>query len=171
MIASRLVVVQGDGRGQFTPAGSYRVTYFPEDLLAGDFDGDGCQDLAVPGNLPPVGPPDVGVARVSVLLNLAHDCRSTAVVRNVRAAIMLDAMTLSWQPPLTKAADITSYSIVIPGVATRMVPTTARETQLTGLPASMSTFDVRITAVNASGYATPPAVITVRRGAPTISAQ
>jgi len=163
MISNRLVIFQGNGRGQFTPAGSYGVTGFPEDFLAGDFDGNGCQDLAVPGNLPPIGPPDVGVARVSVLLNLAHDCAPTAVVRSVRAAVESDAMTLSWQPPLTKTADITGYSIVIPGVAARMVPAAARATQLTGLPLPTSSFQVRIAAVNASGYATPPVEITVRR--------
>jgi hypothetical protein len=74
MISNRLVVFQGDGRGHFTPNGSYSVTGFPEDLMAGDFDDDGCQDLAVPGNLPPIGPSDVGVARVSVLLNLSAGC-------------------------------------------------------------------------------------------------
>jgi hypothetical protein len=163
MITNRVLIFQGDGQGHFTAAGSYGVTFFPEDLLAGDFDGDGCQDLAVPGNLPPIGPADVGVARVSVLLNLGHGCRPTAVVRSVRAAITSNVMTISWQPPLTKTADITAYSIVIPGVAARVVPPTARETQLTGLPPSMSSFDVRITAVNASGYATPPEVITVSR--------
>ena len=75
MISSRLVIFQGDGRGHFAPVGSYAVAGFPEDLMAGDLDGDGCQDLAVPGNVPPVGPSDVGVARVSVLLNLSAGCR------------------------------------------------------------------------------------------------
>ena len=75
IISSRLVIFQGDGRGHFTPAGSYDVAGFPEDLIAGDVNGDGCPDLAVPGNLVPVGPSDVGVARVSVLLNLSAGCR------------------------------------------------------------------------------------------------
>jgi len=75
IVSSRLVIFQGDGRGHFSPAGSYDVAGFPEDLMAGDLNGDGCQDLAVPGNMPPVGPTDVGVARVSVLLNLSAGCR------------------------------------------------------------------------------------------------
>lgn len=75
MISSRLVVFQGNGRGQFTPVGSYAVAGFPEDLMAGDFNADGCPDLAVPGNVPPVGPADIGIARVSVLLNLSAGCR------------------------------------------------------------------------------------------------
>lgn len=75
MISSRLVIFQGDGRGHFTPAGSYDVAGFPEDLMAGDLNGDGCQDLAVPGNLVPIGPSDVGIARVSVLLNLSAGCQ------------------------------------------------------------------------------------------------
>ncbi|MFA5939954.1 MAG: VCBS repeat-containing protein [Sinimarinibacterium sp.] len=74
MISSRLVIFQGDGRGHFTPAGSYDVAGFPEDLMAGDLNGDGCPDLAVPGNVPPIGPSDVGVGRVSVLLNLSAGC-------------------------------------------------------------------------------------------------
>ncbi len=75
IVSSRLVIFQGDGQGHFTPVGSYAVAGFPEDLMAGHFNGDGCQDLAVPGNVPPIGPTDVGVARVSVLLNLTEGCR------------------------------------------------------------------------------------------------
>ena len=75
MISSILMIFQGDGRGNFTPAGTFDVAGFPEDLMAGDLNGDGCPDLAVPGNAPPVGPTDVGVARVSVLLNLSAGCR------------------------------------------------------------------------------------------------
>ncbi len=75
MISSRLVVFQGDGRGHFAPVGSYGVAGFPEDLMAGDFNNDGCADVAVPGNVPPIGPSDIGVARVSVLLNLSAGCR------------------------------------------------------------------------------------------------
>jgi hypothetical protein len=75
MISSRLVIFQGDGRGHFTPAGSYDTAGFPEDLMAGDLDGDGCPDLAAPGNAPPIGPSDVGVGRVSVFLNLSDGCR------------------------------------------------------------------------------------------------
>lgn len=75
MISSRVVILEGDGRGHFSPAGSYSAAGFPEDLMAGDLDGDGCQDLAVPGNVPPIGPSDLGVARVSVLLNLSSGCR------------------------------------------------------------------------------------------------
>lgn len=74
IVSSRLVIFQGDGRGHFSPAGSYDVAGFPEDLMAGDLNGDGCLDLAVPGNLIPIGPSDVGVARVSVLLNLSAGC-------------------------------------------------------------------------------------------------
>jgi hypothetical protein len=74
IVSSRLLIFQGDGRGHFTPAGSYDVTGFPEDVMVGDLDGDGCQDLAVPGNVPPVGPSDAGVTRVSVLLNLSAGC-------------------------------------------------------------------------------------------------
>ncbi|PTU28235.1 FG-GAP repeat domain-containing protein [Stenotrophobium rhamnosiphilum] len=74
MISSRLVVFEGDGRGHFAPVGSYAVAGFPEDLMAGDFNNDGCQDLAVPGNVPPISPSDVGVARVSVLLNISAGC-------------------------------------------------------------------------------------------------
>ncbi len=76
MISSTLVVFEGDGRGHFTLAGQQRVTGFPEDLMAGDLDGDGCTDLAVPGNVPPVGTGDVGVARVSILLNRSEGCRA-----------------------------------------------------------------------------------------------
>ena len=75
MISSKLVVFEGNGQGSFTPAGSYDVAGFPEDLVAGDFNGDGCPDLAVPGNVPPIGPTDVGVARVSVLLNITAGCQ------------------------------------------------------------------------------------------------
>jgi len=74
MISSTLVIFEGDGRGHFTFQGQQRVTGFPEDLMAGDLDGDGCPDLAVPGNVPPVGPSDVGVARVSILLNRSAGC-------------------------------------------------------------------------------------------------
>lgn len=74
MISSTLVIFKGDGRGNFTLQGQQRVTGFPEDLMAGDLDNDGCQDLAVPGNVPPVGPSDVGVARVSILLNRSAGC-------------------------------------------------------------------------------------------------
>ncbi|MEA2348570.1 MAG: hypothetical protein QOG62_2357 [Thermoleophilaceae bacterium] len=75
MISSRLLIFEGDGRGNFTPAGFYNTTGFPEDLMAGDLNGDGCSDLAVPGNVPPIGPTDVGIARVSVLLNLSPGCQ------------------------------------------------------------------------------------------------
>jgi hypothetical protein len=82
IISSRLVVFQGDGRGHFSAAGSYDVAGFPEDLMGGDLDGDGCPDVAVPGNVPPVGPTDVGVARVSVLLNLSRPggCRTPSML-------------------------------------------------------------------------------------------
>jgi len=75
MISSRLVVFQGDGRGNFSPVGSYDVAGFPEDFMAGDLNGDGCIDLAVPGNVPPIGPSDIGISRVSVLLNLSAGCQ------------------------------------------------------------------------------------------------
>jgi len=76
MISSTLVIFEGDGHGNFTRTGQQRVTGFPEDLMAGDLDGDGCPDLAVPGNVPPVGTADAGVARVSILLNRSPQCRS-----------------------------------------------------------------------------------------------
>ncbi|MGO4258656.1 FG-GAP repeat domain-containing protein [Marmoricola sp. RAF53] len=78
MISSTLVVFKGDGHGHFDLVGQQPVTGFPEDLMAGDLDGDGCQDLAVPGNVPPIGPADIGVARVSVLLNRSSGCRAPA---------------------------------------------------------------------------------------------
>ncbi|MCW2857484.1 MAG: repeat-containing protein [Marmoricola sp.] len=78
MISSTLVIFAGDGHGNFRFEGQQSVTGFPEDLLAGDLDGDRCPDLAVPGNVPPVGASDVGVARVSILLNRSAPCRSRA---------------------------------------------------------------------------------------------
>jgi hypothetical protein len=81
MISSRLVIFAGDGRGHFAPDGSYDTAGFPEDLMAGDLDGDGCPDLAVPGNEPPIGPADVGIGRVSVFLNLSAGC-GTAPARS-----------------------------------------------------------------------------------------
>jgi hypothetical protein len=75
IISSRLVMFEGDGHGHFSPDGSYDIAGFPEDLMAGDLNGDGCPDLAAPGNLVPIGPADVGIARVSVLLNLSDGCR------------------------------------------------------------------------------------------------
>lgn len=78
MISSTLVIFRGDGHGHFAVSGQQRVTGFPEDLMAGDLDGDGCPDLAVPGNVPPVGPSDAGVARVSILLNRSAGCKGPA---------------------------------------------------------------------------------------------
>ncbi len=75
IISSRLVIFQGDGHGHFSPEGSYDIAGFPEDLMAGDLNGDGCPDLAAPGNLIPIGPSDVGIARVSVLINLSAGCQ------------------------------------------------------------------------------------------------
>ena len=87
MISSTLVVFKGDGHGHFAFDGQQRVTGFPEDLMSGDLDGDGCPDLAVPGNVPPVGPSDVGVARVSILLNRSAGCAGPATPRGAKPPV------------------------------------------------------------------------------------
>jgi hypothetical protein len=56
--------------------------------MAGDLDGRGCADLAVPGNEPPIGPSDVGIARVSVFLNLSAGCEKPSSVTGRRAAAL-----------------------------------------------------------------------------------
>jgi len=73
-ITSRVALFEGDGRGRFVPAGAYDTPGFPEPFLATDLNRDGCLDLAVPGNLPPVGPADATTTRVSVLLNATSTC-------------------------------------------------------------------------------------------------
>ena len=70
-----LSVFKGDGRGNLMKVGEYAVANFPEQFLAVDLDGDDCLDLAVNGNLPPVGPSDVGTARVSIFINQSKGCR------------------------------------------------------------------------------------------------
>lgn len=65
---------KGDGRGNLIFVSEYAVADFPEQFLAVDVNGDHCLDLVVNGNQPPVGPTDVGTARVSVLLNQSAGC-------------------------------------------------------------------------------------------------
>lgn len=73
-VSSRVALFEGDGRGHFVPAGAYDTAGFPEPFIASDLNGDGCLDLAVPGNTPPVGPADVLTTRVSILLNVSDGC-------------------------------------------------------------------------------------------------
>jgi hypothetical protein len=84
MISSTLIVFEGDGRGHFALTGQQHITGFPEDLMAGDLDGDTCPDLAVPGNVPPIGPSDIGVARVSILLNRTAGCQGSPPAKAVQ---------------------------------------------------------------------------------------
>lgn len=65
---------KGDGRGNLIFVNEYPVANFPEQFLAVDLNGDHCLDLVVNGNLPPVGPTDVGTARVSVFTNQSAGC-------------------------------------------------------------------------------------------------
>ncbi|MDQ3277572.1 MAG: thrombospondin type 3 repeat-containing protein, partial [Bacteroidota bacterium] len=53
-------VLMGNGSGSFGPATSYAVGSSPQSITAGDFNGDGKMDLAVP---------DFGSSRIYVLLN------------------------------------------------------------------------------------------------------
>ncbi len=84
IISSRLVLFEGDGKGRFSPGISLNTPGFPEDLLAGDVDNDGCLDLAVPGNLIPTdGTSDVTVPRVTVYRNITKACRKGAAATAV----------------------------------------------------------------------------------------
>ena len=108
MISSTLVIFEGDGHGNFTLTGQQGVTGFPEDLMAGDLDGDHCPDLAVPGNVPPVGPTDAGVARVSILLNRSAGCKGSATSKPTKPPVAAPPMAkppVDRQPPASGGAD------------------------------------------------------------------
>jgi len=115
MISSTVIFFEGDGRGHFDLVSQQRVTGFPEDLMAGDFNGDRCPDLAVPGNVPPIGPADVGVARVSILLNQSPGCRRSAptTANSPQAPVPPDAPPGA--PPGTeKPVQLSVLSFVLP---------------------------------------------------------
>ena len=81
--------------------------------MAGDLDGDGYPDLAVPGNVPPIGPADVGVARVSVLFNRSAGCRGPSTA-------------LGTQPPANGEGTAASQpQPVLQGIRARGVPVRA----------------------------------------------
>jgi hypothetical protein len=65
-VAGKVVLLRGDGRRHFTPAGEYPAATLPESFLATDLTGDRYPDLAVPGNAPAGGNLST---RVSVLVN------------------------------------------------------------------------------------------------------
>jgi len=103
MISSTLVIFKGDGHGRFTFVRQQRVTGFPEDLMAADLDGDGCVDLAVPGNVPPVGAKDPGVARVSIVLNRSAGCRPRPVAATAPSAHDAPESSADPHPPSLQA--------------------------------------------------------------------
>lgn len=67
--SGKVVILQGDGRRHFRPAGQHYTATLPESFLATDLTGDGLPDLAVPGNLPVDGFLPLLGTRVSVLVN------------------------------------------------------------------------------------------------------
>jgi hypothetical protein len=108
MISSTLVIFEGDGHGHFNLAGQQRVTGFPEGLMAGDLDSDHCPDLAVPGNVPPIGPADVGIARVSILLNRSAGCTGSATAKPTKPPVAAPPTVeppVDPQPPESGGAD------------------------------------------------------------------
>ncbi len=70
---NHLYIFSGDGRGNFTPAADFQLSTWPEGILPGDFNEDGCIDMAIPGNLPPIEPLDLR-SEVSILLNQSPGC-------------------------------------------------------------------------------------------------
>ncbi len=72
-LGNHLYMLAGDGKGNFTPSGDFQLSTLPEGILPGDFNEDGCIDMAIPGNPPPVEPLDL-MSVVSVLLNQSAGC-------------------------------------------------------------------------------------------------
>lgn len=70
-VAGKVVLLRGDGRRHFEPAGEYPAADAPEGFLAGDLTGDGYPDLAVPGNAPASATVRDLATRVSVLVNVS----------------------------------------------------------------------------------------------------
>ncbi len=74
---NHLYILAGDGRGNFTPAADFQLSTWPEGILPGDFNEDGCIDMAIPGNLPPIEPLDLR-SEISILLNQSPGCRDAS---------------------------------------------------------------------------------------------
>lgn len=148
-VFSGVTILAGTGSGRFAPAGDYAVAGFPEPVTAADFDGDGFEDLAVPGNLPAVTSslPAVNTGslktRVSVLLNAS--AASASAPAQVLPRLRLDAF-----PRRARAGQRTTFRFHVRAVT---------DGRARPVPQAMVRFAGRRATTNARGRASITALI------------